>query len=62
MWLITSPQYHMSNFLCAWLANLMPQILSQSSYLCPEVPAIIFLPNYWPFNSLLSQSEDVLGR
>lgn len=52
----------MSNFLYAWLANLLPQILSQSSYLCPQVPPIIFLPSYWPFNSLLSQSEGVFGR
>lgn len=48
------PQYHKSH--ChIWLVNPLPQILSQSSCLCPEVLPIFFLPSYWPFNSLLNQ-------
>ena len=30
--------------------------------LCPEVPPNLFLPCYWPFSSLLNQSEVSLGK
>lgn len=38
MWLIISSQHHISDFLHVFLANLLHRILSQSSYLCSEVP------------------------
>lgn len=41
MWLVTFPEYDMSNFLCISLANLCLSDSSQSFYLCLEVLPIL---------------------
>lgn len=58
-YLYFSPHSSDSNFLHVWLANPLCLVLSQSSYLCLEVPPYPFLPG---FRLFVKPSQGVLGR
>ena len=54
--LVTSPLYSMSDFFNAWLCLYHAWIHSEVLSL-PGSPAYSLLPSYWPFSSLLNQSQ-----